>query len=149
MARVFPFACPTRESWEGNMCVMDWGFPLRTSRSQCCRDSISVSQALCILGMTHWGIQKQIKKTNSRHPADSSDHLRFAKKTQVAVRRNKWADPFGCFWLQNFSSVSCIGCTQHASAGFLEGVMQGLSAPKSQRFSRFALAMPIADPRNR
>ena len=28
--------------------------------------------------MTHWGIQQQIKKTNSRHPADSSDHLRFA-----------------------------------------------------------------------
>ena len=80
MARVFPFACPTRASWEGSMCVMDWGFPLRTSRSQCCRDSISVSQALCILGMTHWGIQQQIKKTNSRHPADSSDHLRFAKK---------------------------------------------------------------------
>ena len=67
MARVFPFACPTRGSWEGSMCVMDWGFPLRTSGSQCCRDSISVSQALCIWGMTHWGIQQRIKKTYSRH----------------------------------------------------------------------------------
>ena len=85
MARVFPFACPTRASWEGSMCVMDWGFPLRTSRSQCCRDSISVSQALCILGMTHWGIQQQIKKINSRHPADSSDHLRFAKRSRHEI----------------------------------------------------------------
>ena len=29
------------------------------------------------------------------------------------------------------------------------GVVLGLSAPKSQRFLRFAIAMPIADPRNR
>ena len=33
--------------------------------------------------MTRWGIEQQIKKTNSRHPADSSDHLCFANLSLV------------------------------------------------------------------
>ena len=47
--------------------------------------------------MTHWGIQQQIKKTNSRHPADSSDHLRFAKgshelhEEHLKLNPNVWA----------------------------------------------------------
>ena len=37
----------------------------------------------------------------------------------------------------------------HSSHGHRSFLPHFLSAPKSQRFLRFAIAMPIADPRNR
>ena len=119
------------------MCVMDWGFPLRTSRSQCCRDSISVSQALCILGMTHWGIQQQIKKTNSRHPADSSDHLRFAKGRQKGSPRFVPSCSFSSDLCSLFSG------TQRARRGIL------MPRGKNCRETIFAAHLPRNYPHHR
>ena len=55
------------------------------------------------------------------------------KQLQIIIFRNY-------LWLQTQLQIPQM---------VLHGVGADLSAPKSQRFLRFAIAMPIADPRNR
>ena len=62
---------PSEQGWHACFTVhaphlMDWVFPmhLRSSMSQ---GFISVSGVLWMSGMTHWGIQQQIKKTRLWH----------------------------------------------------------------------------------
>ena len=45
--------------------------------------------------------------------------------------------------------MACFIRYDELLSSVLTGLLAMLSAPKSQRFLRFAIAMPIADPRNR